>query len=67
MSRPRSKTTAEVRKDKVEKALLTLGQQVYEELDNGRFPSVTFASRSVRNIVYDRKLEQFVHAEAAAE
>jgi len=56
LSKPRSKTTAEARKDKVEKALKGLGQNVYEELDSGRFPSVTFASRSVRNIVYDKKL-----------
>ncbi|MGA2198408.1 MAG: DNA topoisomerase IV subunit A, partial [Nitrososphaerales archaeon] len=60
MSKPRSKTTAEARKEKVEKALKSLGQNVYQELDNGRFPSVTFASRSVRNIVYDKKLEQFI-------
>jgi DNA topoisomerase-6 subunit A len=60
LSKPRSKTTAEARKDKVEKALKTLGQNVYQELDNGRFPSVTFASRSVRNIVYDKKLQQFI-------
>ena len=60
MNKPRSKTTAEARKDKVEKALSTLGDKVYQDLDSGIFPSVTFASRSVRNIVYDRKLEQFI-------
>ena len=60
MSRPRSKTTAEARKDKVEKALKGLGQNVYDDLDAGRFPAVTFASRSVRNIVYDKKLQQFI-------
>ena len=60
MSRPRSKTTAEARKDKVEKALKSLGENVYSDLDEGRFPSVTFASRSVRNIVYDKKLQQFI-------
>ncbi|MDG6926321.1 MAG: hypothetical protein JRN09_07180 [Nitrososphaerota archaeon] len=60
MSRPRSKTTAEARKDKVEKALKGLGQSVYDDLDAGRFPAVNFASRSVRNIVYDKKLQQFI-------
>lgn len=60
MSRPRSKTTAEARKDKVEKALKGLGENVYKDLDSGRFPAVTFASRSVRNIVYDKKLQQFI-------
>jgi DNA topoisomerase-6 subunit A len=60
LSKPRSKTTAEARKEKVEKALKGLGQNVYQDLDAGRFPSVTFASRSVRNIVYDKKLQQFI-------
>jgi len=60
MSKQKSKTTAEVRKDKVEKVLHDLGQQVYNDLDNSRFPSVTFASRSVSNIVYDKKLQQFI-------
>jgi len=60
LSRPRSKTTAEARKDKVEKALKALGENVYKDLDAGRFPAVTFASRSVRNIVYDKKLQQFI-------
>jgi DNA topoisomerase VI subunit A len=60
MSKQKSKTTAEARKDKVEKVLNELGHRVYNDLDNSRFPSVTFASRSVRNIVYDRKLQQFI-------
>jgi len=40
--------------------LKTLGESVYNDLDEGRFPSLTLASRSVRNIVYDKKLQQFV-------
>jgi DNA topoisomerase-6 subunit A len=60
MSKPRSKTTTEVRKDRVQKLFTELGQNVYDDLDEGKFPSVSFASRSVRNIVYDKKLQQFV-------
>ena len=60
MSKQKSKTTAEARKDKVEKVLNELGHQVYNDLDGSRFPSVTFASRSVSNIVYDKKLQQFI-------
>ena len=60
MSKQKSKTTAEVRKDRVEKVLHDLGHQVYNDLDSSRFPSVTFASRSVSNIVYDKKLQQFI-------
>jgi DNA topoisomerase VI subunit A len=65
MSKQKSKTTAEARKDKVEKVLHDLGHQVYDDLDNSRFPSVTFASRSVSNIVYDKKLQQFVLGSAS--
>jgi DNA topoisomerase-6 subunit A len=60
MSKQKSKTTAEVRKDRVEKVLNDLGHRVYNDLDGSRFPSVTFASRSVSNIVYDKKLQQFI-------
>jgi DNA topoisomerase-6 subunit A len=55
-----SKTTAEVRKDRVQKLLGELGEKVYRDLDEGKFPNVTFKSRSVRNIVYDKKLQQFI-------
>jgi DNA topoisomerase VI subunit A len=60
LSKQKSKTTAEARKDKVERVLHDLGHQIYNDLDNSRFPSVTFASRSVSNIVYDKKLQQFI-------
>jgi DNA topoisomerase-6 subunit A len=60
LSKARSKTTAEARKDKVEKALKGLGESIYQDLDHGTFPSMTFASRSVKNIVYDKKLQQFI-------
>jgi len=60
MSKQKSKTTAEARKDRVERVLSDLGREVYEDLDSSRFPSMTFASRSVSNIVYDKKLQQFV-------
>ena len=60
MVKQKSKTTAEARKDKVEKALNEMGQKIYDDLDKGQFPSITLASRSVKNIVYDRKLAQFI-------
>jgi DNA topoisomerase VI subunit A len=60
LSKQKSKTTAEARKDRVEKVLHDLGQQVYHDLDSSKFPSFTFASRSVSNIVYDKKLQQFI-------
>src|ERR1700733_5931286 len=60
MSKQKSKTTAEARKERVEKVLHDLGQQGYQALDTSNFPAVSFASRSVSNIVYDKKLQQFI-------
>ncbi|QQG48580.1 MAG: DNA topoisomerase IV subunit A [archaeon] len=60
MSKRKSTSTAETRKSSAQALLKDLGQSVYSDLDAGRFPSLTFASRSVRNIVYDKKLQQFI-------
>jgi len=60
LSKKRSTSTAEVRKTSARGLLKTLGESVYNDMDEGRFPSLTLASRSVRNIVYDKKLQQFV-------
>ena len=65
MSKGKSTSTAEVRKTSVQAQLKGLGSNVYDDLDQGRFPSVTLASRSVKNIVYDRKLQQFVLGKAS--
>jgi len=58
--RRQSTSTAEARQSAVQGVLKGLGGTVYSDLDEGRFPSLTLASRSVRNIVYDKKLQQFV-------
>jgi DNA topoisomerase-6 subunit A len=65
LSREKSKSTAEARKNKVQLQLKELGEKIYGDLDSGKFPSVTFASRSVRNIVYDTKLQQFILGSAS--
>ena len=31
------------------------GAQIYDDIDNGNFPKFTIPSRSVSNIVYDKK------------
>jgi DNA topoisomerase-6 subunit A len=64
VSKRKSTSSAEQRKEQVQTLLKDLGGEIYGELEQSRFPSVTFPSRSVRNIVYDRKLEQFVLGEA---
>ncbi|MBI3840725.1 MAG: hypothetical protein HY297_02015 [Thaumarchaeota archaeon] len=61
LSKRKSTTsTAEARKSSAQALLKDLGSSVYSDLDAGRFPSLTFASRSVKNIVYDKKLQQFI-------
>ena len=60
VAKKQSTSTAEVRQSAVQSLLKELGGSVYSDLNDGRFPSLTLASRSVRNIVYDKKLQQFV-------
>jgi DNA topoisomerase VI subunit A len=60
LSKRKSTSTAEARKNNAQSLLRELGQGVYSELDGGRFPSLTLSSRSVNNILYDKKLQQFV-------
>jgi DNA topoisomerase-6 subunit A len=60
LSKRKSTSTAEVRKSSAQSNLRELGRTVYTDLDSGKFPSLTLSSRSVRNIVYDKALQQFV-------
>jgi DNA topoisomerase-6 subunit A len=36
------------------------GAQVYEDLENGEFPKFSIPNRSISNIIYDKKLRQYV-------
>ena len=36
------------------------GAQIYDDLDNGNFPKFSIPSRSVSNIVYDKKIRQYI-------
>ena len=36
------------------------GTQIYDDLDEGNFPKFSIPSRSVSNIVYDKKLRQYI-------
>lgn len=46
--------------------LKTHGAKIYDDLDNGRFPKFSIPSRSVSNIVYDKKLRQYILGNSAA-
>ena len=41
-------------------SLATLGSDIYNDLDRGRFPKFSVPSRSVKNIVYDQRLRQYI-------
>jgi len=36
------------------------GAQIYDDIDKGNFPKFTIPSRSVSNIVYDKKIRQYI-------
>ena len=42
------------------------GAKIYDDLDNGQFPKFSIPSRSVSNIVYDKKLRQYILGTNAA-
>jgi DNA topoisomerase-6 subunit A len=60
LAKEKSKTIAETRQATAQKLLKEMGQKVYEDLDSSTFPSFNLSSRSVRNILYDKKLQQFI-------
>lgn len=58
--------TAEERRQSLVKLLQEQGLQIYNELDRGEFPKFSVPSRSVSNIVYDKKLRQYVLGNSAS-
>jgi DNA topoisomerase-6 subunit A len=47
-------------------ALKVHGAKVYEDLEKGQFPKFSIPSRSVSNIVYDKKIRQYILGNSAA-
>ena len=58
-SKERSKKSKEKQKNILE-MLKSHGAKVYDDLENGQFPKFSIPSRSVSNIVYDKKLRQYI-------
>ena len=62
----KKETKKQTKKDKIDKSknLISLlkkhGAQVYEDLENGEFPKFSIPNRSISNIIYDKKLRQYV-------
>ena len=63
MKTSRSKELSKKSKEKQKNILEMLkshGAKVYDDLENGQFPKFSIPSRSVSNIVYDKKLRQYI-------
>jgi len=58
--------TVEAKKQELLSILKNQGLVVYNELNDGKFPQFSIPSRSVSNIVYDKKLRQYILGKAAA-
>ena len=58
--------TVEAKKHDLLSILKNQGLTVYNDLNNGKFPQFLIPSRSVSNIVYDKKLRQYILGKAAA-
>ena len=59
----KKKQNKEVKKNKSNELIDILkkhGAQVYDDLENGQFPKFSIPNRSISNIMYDKKLRQYV-------
>ncbi|MGI0102417.1 MAG: DNA topoisomerase IV subunit A, partial [Nitrosotalea sp.] len=66
MKNKSNQRTAEVKKEKLLSLLQKHGLNIYDNLDQGKFPQFVIPSRSVSNIVYDKKLRQYILGSANA-
>jgi DNA topoisomerase-6 subunit A len=63
MERKKRKSSIVERRKEVLENLGNLGIKIYDQLDNGQFPSIYMPSRSTENIMYDQQLRQFILGE----
>ena len=60
MERSKHKSIVIERKKEVIASLENLGLQIYEQIDDGYFPSIEMPSRSTENIRYDPQVRQYI-------
>jgi DNA topoisomerase-6 subunit A len=60
MAQKKQRSSILERKKGVLEGLSGLGGKIYDQLDNGTFPSITMPSRSTENIYYDPQVRQFI-------
>ena len=60
----KKKQTKKKKSEDKQSALIDLlrkhGAQIYDDIDKGDFPKFSIPSRSVSNIVYDKKIRQYI-------
>ena len=59
LQKKQNKASKDKSKDLVD-ILKKHGAQVYEDLENGQFPKISIPNRSISNIIYDKKLRQYI-------
>ena len=59
LKKKQSKALKDKSKDLVE-ILKKHGAQVQDDLENGQFPKIAIPNRSISNIIYDKKLRQYI-------
>ena len=60
MKKKAKKKAAEDKQNTLAELLKKHGAQIYDDLDKGNFPKFSIPSRSVSNIVYDKKIRQYI-------
>jgi DNA topoisomerase-6 subunit A len=63
MEQKKHKSSISERRKEVLASLGALGGKIYDQLDDGSFPSIDMPSRSTENIAYDQQLRQFILGE----
>lgn len=62
----KSKTKASKKQKNILELLQSHGVKIYGEIEKGEFPKFSIPSRSVSNIVYDKKLRQYILGNSAS-
>ena len=60
MKKKRSKKTTKEKQESLIDILKGYGVQAYNDLDKGEFPKFSIPNRSISNIIYDKKLRQYI-------
>ncbi len=60
MKKKSNKKTTKEKQNSLIEILKGYGVEVYNDLDKGEFPKFSIPNRSISNIIYDKKLRQYI-------